>query len=328
MYDTLLRPLDTDLVPNSATQHVPRPDGGWTRGIFGVPIGGEGGIVSTVDDMLLWLKHMSDPVIGSRETWAQMRTPLATHGYGLGLTMNRYRGLETVHHAGGVVGGSSQMLKVLDHELDIILMTNGRSGLDLYNLVDAIIDCCIDGLPPVPAEAAGKPVTGTFYSAETGRVLTLVDNAGKQAMTIGGMSLPARREADGALTVPILPSDMRVIANDAAPATLEVTEFGATEQLHAVKPPEGADAAGLYGVYESKAAGLTANIHADETGRARLLLSSAVGATDYLFEPVGPGLWKISPPEPGATGATLEFDAKGFRFTTGRTVRLQFVHAA
>src|SRR3546814_15759765 len=92
MTDTMLRPIDTDLVPNSATLHVPSPAGGYVRGVFGVPIGGEGGIVSTVDDMLAWLKHMSDPVVGTPETWRTMRTPLTSHGYGLGLIAGRHRG--------------------------------------------------------------------------------------------------------------------------------------------------------------------------------------------------------------------------------------------
>ncbi len=178
MNDTLLRALDTDLVSNSATLHVPSPAGGYTRGVFGVPIGGEGGIVSTVDDMLMWLKNMSDPVVGSRETWQTMRTPLTSHGYGLGLIAGRHRGLATVHHAGAVVGGSSQMIKLVDHQLDIIVMSNGLGGLELHNLVDAIIESCIPGLPP-PEDVPAEPITGIFYSAATGRRLALEAIEGK-----------------------------------------------------------------------------------------------------------------------------------------------------
>jgi CubicO group peptidase (beta-lactamase class C family) len=161
MNDTMLRALDTDLVANSATLHLAAPAGGWTRGVFGVPIGGEGGIVSTVDDMLRWLAHMSAPVVGSLDTWRIMRTPVTTHGYGLGLTMGSHRGLAIVHHAGAVMGGSSQMLKVVDPDLDIIVMTNGLGSLAVMKLVDGIIDACLPGLPPVAEDHAGKIVTGT-----------------------------------------------------------------------------------------------------------------------------------------------------------------------
>lgn len=328
MFDTLLRPLDTELLPNSATLHLPRVDGGWTRGIFGVPIGGEGGIVSTVDDMLLWLKHMSAPVVGSSDTWRQMRTPLTTHGYGLGLNMTRYRGLETVHHAGGVVGGSSQMLKVVDHDLDIIIMTNGRSALDLYNLVDAIIDCCVEGLPPGEEDVPGDAISGTYHSATTGQVLTLVNLAGKQAVEMGGMTLPVSRNAQGALKIAILPTDLRLkpIEQDGRPA-LVATEFGKDDHLLLVEPSEQERPETLIGRYASAAARISAEIRIEQVGdtkRARLLMAGPIGSTDYILTPIGPSLWKLAPPEPSSGGGTIEVIDGAFLFTSGRTVRLRF----
>ncbi|MBF7014295.1 serine hydrolase domain-containing protein [Novosphingobium resinovorum] len=329
MADTLLRPLDTDLLPNSATQHLSRSDGGWSRGIFGAWIGGEGGIVSTVNDMLAWLRHMSHPIVGSAETWAQMRTPRMTHGYGLGLNMTKHRGLDTVHHAGGVVGGSSQMLKVLGHELDIILMTNGRSALDLYSLVDAIIDCCIQGLPPAPQDAACRLVEGTFHSARTGQVLSLVGHAGQQAVVMGGMTLPTTRDADGRMTVAILPTDLRILPVETDGVTaLETTEFGEADHLAPVTVPECTTAASLIGRYESRAARLAADIRIDEAGAARIVLSGPLGGTDYLLEPLGPDLWRAVSPTLSPPGGTLEFGAGGFLFTSGRTVRLAFERSA
>src|SRR3546814_2034085 len=41
MTHTMLRPIATHLVPTSATLHVPSPAGGYVRGVFCVPIGGE-----------------------------------------------------------------------------------------------------------------------------------------------------------------------------------------------------------------------------------------------------------------------------------------------
>ena len=197
MTDTMLRPLDTDLVPNSATLHVASPHGGWVRGVFGSPIGGEGGIVSTVDDMLRWLKHMGAPTIGSKQSWAEMRTPLTSHGYGLGLFINTRRGLDSVHHAGAVVGGSCQMVKLIDQDLDIIAMTNGRGGLELYDLVDAIIEACIPGLPATPVDVARSPIIGTYYAPASGRKLELLADGEKQILRLGAMRLPALRDADG-----------------------------------------------------------------------------------------------------------------------------------
>lgn len=335
MNDTMLRPLDTDLVPNSATLHVPTPEGGWTRGVFGMPVTGMGGIVSTADDMLLWLKHMSNPVVGTAATWAEMRTPVGGDGYGLGLTMDEYRGLRTVHHAGGVVGGSSQMLKVLDHELDLILMTNGRSGLDMYQLVDAIIDACITDLPAKPAPRAdadngsGAPASGVFHSPGTGRVITLVEQEGKQAVDMGGMTLPAARNEDGSFSTEILKSSLRITPVQAGDATvaLAITEHGAADRLERVEPAGNAAAGVQPGLYENAAAGMAATIAKGPEAAVLLHLACEVGTMDYTLIPIGPNLWQGKADSILPLMPTLEFDADGFRMTTGRTSRFRFRRA-
>lgn len=326
MHDTLLRELDTELLPNSATLHIPKPGGGYVRGIFGPAIKGEGGIVSTVDDMLTWLRHMSTPVVGSAATWRAMRTPLTTHGYGLGLVMNEHRGQRTVHHAGGVVGGSSQMIKFVDHELDIIVMTNGRSAVDLYSVVDAIADRCLPGLPAAPQDMGGELVLGTFHSKQTGRVLTFVGHEGRQAMTMGGMTLPALRAADGSISVPILPTDLivrPVARGDSTARAVEITEFGRSDRLESVEPMAQPGVADIVGEYSSAGAGLTAaiSLHADG---ARMQLKCASGAVDYQLTCIGPALWQAASTLPMPLGSTLEMNATGFQWTTGRTIRLPF----
>jgi CubicO group peptidase (beta-lactamase class C family) len=329
MHDTLVRPLDTDLLPNSATLHVPRPDGGWSRGIFGPPILGEGGIVSTADDMLKWLRHMGDPVVGSRASWAEMRTPLTTHGYGLGLRMDEHRGLATVHHAGGVIGGSSQMIKILEPELDIILMTNGRSAIDLYELVDRIIDACIPGLPPAPEDFGGAPIHGTFYSADSGRVLRLSAQGDQQLVELGGMALPVRRDTQGWLQVPILPSDLRIMpvgAGDEVTA-VETTEFGKRDRLTRIEPAAGAELADHLGTFEAPGAMLTARIEGSPE-QPIMTLAGPTGSTVYRLVPLGPSLWQAVSDSPMALGGSIELDRDGFRLTTGRTVRLAFGRAA
>lgn len=330
MHDTLLRELDTDLVPNSATLHLPLPQGGYKRGVFGMPIKGEGGIVSTVDDMLRWLKHMSNPLVGSPESWAEMRTPLATHGYGLGLIADTHRGLATIHHSGGVIGGCSQMVKVVDHDLDIIAISNGRSVIELYELVDAIIDACIPGLPPVPGDAGADPIVGDFYSADTGRVITLVAHEGTQAISFGGMVLPARRDADGTITVSIIPSDLRImpIRQGADVVALDVTEYGNADRLQRVTPPAGAKLLDRLGPHAHAAAGIEARLYADDAKVPRLTLSGPIGSLDYGLEPIGPDLWRTVPPDGLPIASTLEFGPDGFLLTTGRTRRLRFTSAA
>src|SRR5207248_2998598 len=90
MHDTRLRPWDTDFVPNSAVLHMTRPDGTYEKSYLGTALSGDCGMVSTVDDLLRWLAHMSAPVVGSAASWEVLKTPLTlangvSTGYGLGL---------------------------------------------------------------------------------------------------------------------------------------------------------------------------------------------------------------------------------------------------
>jgi hypothetical protein len=240
--------------------------------------------------------------------------------------MNEHRGQRIVHHAGGVVGGSSQMIKFVDHELDIIVMTNGRSAVDLYSLVDAIADRCLPGLPAAPRDFGGDLVLGTFYSQRTGRVLNFVGHEGRQALTMGGMTLPALRAADGSMSVPILPTDLIIrpmTRSDSPVRAVTITEFGHEDRLDRVEPPAHAGAADIVGEYSSGRAGLTASIYVQEDG-ARMRLKCASGAVDYQLTCIGPALWQASSTLPMPLGSTLEMNGAGFQWTTGRTTRLSF----
>lgn len=330
MHDTVLRELDTELLPNSATLHIATPGGGYTRGIFGPAIKGEGGVVSTVDDMLRWLRHMSQPIVGSAATWRTMRTPLTTHGYGLGLLMSDHRGQRTVHHAGGVVGGSSQMIKFVDHELDIIVMTNSNRAIEMYELVDAIVDRCLPGLPPAAKSVDAPPIIGTFYSPKSGRVMALVGHGREQALSIGGMSLPASRASDGSITVPILPTDLvirPVLDNAAVVSALEITEFGRDDRLTRIEPPISADTNEILGEY-SGAAGIGASVSLQQDAAVRMRLRCASGAIDYRLTNIGPGLWQGNSASLMPLAPTLEVSGTGFTLSTGRTLRLAFERAA
>ncbi|MGI9170419.1 MAG: serine hydrolase domain-containing protein, partial [Caulobacteraceae bacterium] len=191
MNDTLLRRWEREFVPNSATLHMIDAKGNFTRDYMGMEITGMGGIVSTMDDMLIWLKHMDAPTIGSAETWRLMREPhrLANGSstqYGLGLTAAPYRGVETVHHGGGVLGGNSQMIKVPSAGLDITVAVN-RADVRAVDFANRIIDLLVDGLEPEPEKADAEKATGVYISPTSGRVVELAEKEGIQLFSFDGL---------------------------------------------------------------------------------------------------------------------------------------------
>jgi len=73
---------------------------------------------------------------------------------------------------------------------------------------------------------------------------------------------------------------------------------------------------------------LDATITADAAGSATLRLASGLGAVDYAMTPLGPGVWEAKATADLPLLVRLEFDADGFRLSTGRTRRLRFTRAA
>ncbi|MES2490053.1 MAG: serine hydrolase domain-containing protein [Pseudomonadota bacterium] len=182
MADTELLMSDMRIIPGIATLHLPQADGSYVRGIY--PSGellGSGGMVSSIDDMLKWLVHLrgEKKVVGSKRSWKQMLekpryTSGATGDYCLGLTREFYRGVEIIHHAGAVLGGTCQMLTVPEHALDIVIMCNRMDGSApalALKVIDALLDKSVLEAPnnPLPAKK-WKALHGQWYSPRSHRV--------------------------------------------------------------------------------------------------------------------------------------------------------------
>lgn len=181
MDDTELLPTDMRITPGIATLHLPQADGSYVRGVY--PSGellGSGGMISTIDDMLKWLAHLrGEKKVGSKRSWKQMLekprySSGATGDYCLGLTREIYRGVEIIHHAGAVLGGTCQMLTVPAHALDIIIMCNRMDGSApalALKVIDAVLAKSALKAPnnPLPAKKF-KALQGQWYSQRSHRV--------------------------------------------------------------------------------------------------------------------------------------------------------------
>jgi len=215
MTDTASIPSDHDITPGVATLHVPRPGGGWRRGLFpSDELKGEGGMVSTIDDMIRWMSHLrTRDRVGVAASWTAMATPpVHPDGvvgmYGLGLMFETYRGLKTVHHAGGAVGGTCQMLTLPEEGLDVIVMANGAPAANVVRLAEQVVDIVLADRvgpedPKVMAESH-KALKGPWRSSESGVVYNLVEEEGqlKLAFGLGQVGLPMAPTDNGDFVVP------------------------------------------------------------------------------------------------------------------------------
>jgi len=304
MADTELAPSDMEILPGAATLHLVSPQG-LRRGIFpSEEVIGEGGMISTIDDMLTWLAHLRAPtVVGDAAIWAQMMTPARYTGggsgaYCLGLMRNAYRGVETVHHAGGVFGGASQMLTVPAHQLDIIMMTN-RSDVSPADLTERVLDIILEGeLSPAPEhldEAAGKALVGRYFSPRSRVLYSIRKNEAGFGLGINnsqGRPLPIERTATGELRAD--PGSMAAItiegADLASPTPPDSLDFTVAGETHAYRrlaeaPPPISEFTDLIGDYANPDTDSRATI-TDEDDALFMNLVGRFGRTRYALKPI------------------------------------------
>lgn len=371
MVDTESIPSDMQIHAGMATMHVPRPMAGgeiqWRRGIFMTEeVRGEGAIVSTVDDMLVWLAHLRAPEkrVGSAQTWRQMTTVARLNNgmdtpYALGLFCHAYRGVQTVYHHGSVYGGMCQMLTVPEHGLDIIIITNGAL-VNPIEMSKRIIETLLadhlhgEGAPKLAASKRFKHLFGTNYANEAGMVFGFAEVGGKLAMSML-FSPPAPVVRDegkqlriafedltmGPFTLNV--SDMAAGPDGAAPAILPISECGTVSRFKRLpaKPPSTAKLGkALVGQYRSQDLDATATI-AFVGDVLSLRMSGGYGSREIVLEAVSPSLFAMTVkdellPSRSALAVVRESGAKGeingkikgFHFSTGRSRRLRFERVA
>jgi len=284
MNDTQLRRFDTDFVANSATLHTPSVNGGYEKSYMGAEAAGYSGIVSTVDDMLKWLAHMDRPIVGTAATWEIMKQPHVlkngtSTGYGLGLITDSYRGVETLSHAGAVMGGNSQMLKVPSAGLDIVVLVN-RHDVSAMEIANKIIDTCLSNLEPArEVEACGRVISGNYQSPTTGRIIQLSERDGRQVVSLNGFDWEFLWDPDEVLRPATVWSYIKYEIspdNVSDPAVLQFSDFGNTDELMKLEAPITATEPRIAGNYRCDETGTDASIIILEGG-ANFLVEGEIG---------------------------------------------------
>jgi D-aminopeptidase len=333
MHDTMLRRWDTDFVPNSAALHMTAALNGYERCYLGNALTGEGGVVSTADDMLRWLAHMDKPLVGSQESWRTLRTAHTlkngvSTGYGCGLITSQYRGVEVLSHPGGVMGGNAQMLKVPAAGLDVVILVNRQDVLGM-TLANQVLDACLSDLAPVPEHAGGAPfINGAFISPTTGRTIQLQSKDQRQIVSVDGDDMPFVPGVDGILRPDPLwgfvQQRLRLEGPRTAPSLI-FDDCGNIDRLSTLDVYHGADASPIAGVYSSLATGTRVQIIAAQDG-PQMKTFGRFGSSIYRLESLSKRVWRARSCTSMPWGGVLVFD-KGttdFKWSTSRTRSLPF----
>lgn len=361
MHDTEVLTSDMRILPGMATLHEPLASGGWRRGlIVNEEILGEGGIVSTVDDLLRWAAVLRDPCRRERLAlseggWEALLAPTRLpHGivspYGLGLWRQDYRGVEVIHHAGGVIGGNSQLLTVPGHALDIAIMTNG-SVVSAAELAWKVVDLLLaTKLKEGPAKATSERFSHLFgqrYHGDDGLVFGFGDVDGRLGISLQIMPpAPVLRDDGQALQVtwaevPLGPfsinvGDLAPAADGGPPDELVVSQWGEPHtyrRLPETAPETKVAGNDLPGRFHS--ADLDALATVSFEGDELLLVTRGVfGRRRWQLAAISETLFSMTaldPYAPMVEALTVERRdgvVVGFHLSTTRTRRLRFERLA
>jgi D-aminopeptidase len=135
MRDTVLEVAHDKPLAGLAAPYVPDGNGGWRRARHGFEHGGEGGLVSCIDDLLIWTAALGRDAPGPLPAGllAQLSSPTrltqgADSPYARGLEHSRLDGRHCVGHAGLWPGFRTELLHLPDDALSVVVISNSLAS--------------------------------------------------------------------------------------------------------------------------------------------------------------------------------------------------------
>ena len=198
--------VESDLpLPGLATPYIGDGQGGWRRAQHGFEHGGEGGLTSTAEDLLLWAAHLLEPTEGVPDLAVELmaRVPLAggaASPYANGLEHSRLDGrLACVGHGGLWPGFRTEFLLLPQERLAVVVISNDGSGPNPYRVARELARLVLDlPAPPQPSAAQQQALCGTWLHAEAGQFFELAPAPGGRLLaTQWGTPFELQAQADG-----------------------------------------------------------------------------------------------------------------------------------
>jgi CubicO group peptidase (beta-lactamase class C family) len=135
MEHTVIRSHPGAVVSRSAQGYMPAGEDSEATWREAEDLGGSmgaGGIYATVGDLARWIANFRGPVVGGPEAFDRMTTRYVltdgdTTDYGLGLFVDRYRGLKRVHHGGADIAHRSMLIYYPGIDAGVIAESNNAT---------------------------------------------------------------------------------------------------------------------------------------------------------------------------------------------------------
>ncbi len=207
MSHTMLAAEIDTVIPDLATGYLGDAEKGFRRAQHAYPQGGEGGITSSVEDLLIWSRHFDKPKLDPVDLPAQLmaQKPLndghANH-YRRGLDTALLRGLQTIGHGGLWPGFRTELLRLPSVDLTVAIISN-LGTFDPWRMARTVATEALAGtnamapaVPPVTL-AEIEPLAGTWFNAEEPSLFELAWRNNEPTVTQNGLPFALARRSDG-----------------------------------------------------------------------------------------------------------------------------------
>jgi CubicO group peptidase (beta-lactamase class C family) len=172
------------IVPGRVPAYEPLADGGfridWSTNFDKI---GDGGLMSSVDDLLLWDRNFYTNKLGKGTLLKEIQTPgVLNNGkqieYALGLSVSTYRGLPIVEHGGALFGYRTELLRFPQQKFSVITLCNvgtSNPGRLSYQVADLYLAGQVSPEPPASAAANvdAHPFAGWYRNPGSHSVLEI-----------------------------------------------------------------------------------------------------------------------------------------------------------
>jgi len=297
-------PATDELVSGLAAGYLPR-ENGWRRARHRFPLHGEGGLVSSVQDLALWHAHFAVP---ARYGDALARALTATmpfengneNSYARGLRIKTWRGVTTIGHDGLWPGFKSSFVRLPEQDAAVICLSNDGTS-DPHDLAFQVVDVLIDGapgvraMPPMPDWANASELPGRYLHPRSGVTVDIGrDRQDRVTASINGVTTWLMPTEEGRLTTSRGSGDFAMrLTRDGLRVDRDA---GYAETLHRVTPDAGlpADLPGRYANADMAATWTIAGTETDAELRIAGPLLNNVGP--WQIEPVQGDCFRICTP--------------------------------
>lgn len=172
MTSTSWRDDFTRIEPRRALAYSLEDDGYHTQMPF-ENVHGNGGLLTTVGDLLIWAGNLRSHKIGGAAFVAEQVTPGRfsdgrQHEYGMGLRTKTYRGAKEIWHSGSTAGYRAYLTTFPEHRTSVAVLcnaANANAGALTYEVVDRVLE---GKLAPVTERASRQTLTNAEATALAG----------------------------------------------------------------------------------------------------------------------------------------------------------------